>query len=192
MKGTFDYTSEKSGRSFVLEVEYECVMKSQTHWLDGDVIEGKPKPMERGKLRLLEGGKKLRETSITDTWSKAHWDERNGAWTVQGLGFGFTDEETANRYNAWLDGIIEQGTTDEVKAYRAAEEARQAANRVEHAKKVIEKAEKQADIPSDAEARRREKEWNDIYNEGGDGYVPHIISMDEYEEAKRVIESNGR
>lgn len=42
-------------------------------------------------------------------------------------------------------------------------------------------AERQQDLPSAEEAARRVKAWNDLYNEGGEGYVPHIYSAEEYE-----------
>ena len=36
--------------------------------------------------------------------------------------------------------------------------------------------------------RRRMKAYNDVMNESGYGYVPHIISHEEYEEAKKTLE----
>lgn len=38
----------------------------------------------------------------------------------------------------------------------------------------------QKDFPSPEEARRRMKEYNDIFNEGGEGYVPHVYNVNEY------------
>ena len=59
--------------------------------------------------------------------------------------------------------------------------------KIKAAKETIEKAEAQEDIPTRAEAQRRMKEYNDINNEGGFGYVPYIVSREEYEEAKTII-----
>ena len=55
-------------------------------------------------------------------------------------------------------------------------------------KSVIAKAEKQKDIPSPEEAARRRKIWNDINNEGGEGYVPDIVDSERYEYAKGELE----
>ena len=62
-----------------------------------------------------------------------------------------------------------------------------AAEELEYAKEVVKIAESQKDIPSREEARRRMKWWNDTYNEGGEGFVPTIINIEQYEKAKNII-----
>lgn len=54
---------------------------------------------------------------------------------------------------------------------------------------LLEQAEKQADIPSPEEARKRRIAYNNLYNEGGEGYVPqpHIIDSLEYERLKKRL-----
>lgn len=51
----------------------------------------------------------------------------------------------------------------------------------------IDRMESQKDLPKPEEARRRMKEYNDINNQGGEGFVPHIYSLTEYENAKREL-----
>lgn len=58
----------------------------------------------------------------------------------------------------------------------------------EKCRRTITKAENQSDIPSVEVARQREKKYNDLYNEGGYGYVPHIVHDVEYEHAKKLLE----
>ena len=58
---------------------------------------------------------------------------------------------------------------------------------IKEAKAIVERAEQQRDIPSSQEARAREKNRNNIFNEGGEGYVPHIIDKDEYNWALKVL-----
>lgn len=53
---------------------------------------------------------------------------------------------------------------------------------------VIRVAEQQQDIPSPEEAARRRKVWNDIYNEGGEGYIPTIIDSARYASAKKLLQ----
>lgn len=48
-------------------------------------------------------------------------------------------------------------------------------------------AEQQTDLPEKAEAHRREQKWNNLHNEGGEGYVPHIYSLEEYHEICRLL-----
>lgn len=73
-------------------------------------------------------------------------------------------------------------------AARAAEaEAKEDRERIEAAEAVIAKAEAQRDIPTAEEAARRIRQYNNIYNEGGEGYVPQIITVEQYERAKAVL-----
>ena len=58
---------------------------------------------------------------------------------------------------------------------------------IEYLVATISEAEAQSDIPERAEAKRRMRAYNDVYNEGGEGYVPHIISREEYETAKDLL-----
>lgn len=53
-------------------------------------------------------------------------------------------------------------------------------------------AEAQSDLPSKEEAARRTQDWINVYNEGGEGYVPHIYTRDEYEAiCRRLDELKG-
>ena len=59
-------------------------------------------------------------------------------------------------------------------------------------KSIVERAEMQQEIPSPEDARRTERGYNDRYNEGGYGYVPHIIDSEEYAKAKAKIKELER
>ena len=59
-------------------------------------------------------------------------------------------------------------------------------------KTIIKNCEKQQKLYTKEEAIAKTKEWNDIHNEGGEGFVPHFYTIDEYEYAKkRLKELNG-
>ena len=60
--------------------------------------------------------------------------------------------------------------------------------RIAMAKNIIRKAARQGKVYTKEGAREEAKKWNDIHNEGGEGYVPHIITVDEVEKAKRILE----
>lgn len=59
---------------------------------------------------------------------------------------------------------------------------------LDYYRSIIANASRQSDLPSREEARRREKRWNDINNDGGDGYVPHVYSRDEYDWATAKVQ----
>lgn len=187
MKGTFEYKLS-DGRTCKLEVKYECVMEHETIYSDGiPVTMRDATPTEAGRCDLVAyiDGKKF-----DSCWNSAFWrliDVDNGAKKIWGLKVGFTKPEDADRYEKWLADIMDKGTSDEVKAYRKAQEEKEIKAELDTAKKIIKKAENQPDLPSWDEARRRERQYNDIINEGGEGYVPHVYSREEYENAKKVI-----
>ena len=62
------------------------------------------------------------------------------------------------------------------------------AQRYAQCQKTICQAQQQKDIPSPVVARQREHEWNGAYNEGGYGFVPHVIDSDEYAAAQAFVE----
>lgn len=76
---------------------------------------------------------------------------------------------------------------------RAAESDDDAAKaEINAAMEIITKAEAQADIPTAAEAADRIKQYNNVYNEGGEGYVPEIITAEQYEQAKAVVQKEAK
>ena len=87
--------------------------------------------------------------------------------------------------------IITQAEWDALLALeqQRAEEAerKECEETIKYLEATIARAEAQRDIPSRAEAKRQMKAYNDVYNEGGEGYVPHIISREEYEAAKERL-----
>lgn len=87
--------------------------------------------------------------------------------------------------------IITEAERDEyirLNAERAAEvkrKEREAA--IKDLRYQIAKAERQRDLPTREEADRRMKRYNDVQNEGYEGYVPYIYSRDEYDTMKKHL-----
>ncbi len=82
-------------------------------------------------------------------------------------------------------------TPEEAEAYIALDKRRgeekaalERAQEIEDLERLVARIEQQGDIPTQEEARRRMRRYNDIMNEGGEGYVPHIYSDKEYVWAK--------
>ena len=162
MTGTFEWKLN-DGRTCRLEAKYECTMKKEIIDADGDKIEVGAKPFESSDNELVAyiDGKKIDRSH--DSW---FWQliESKGHKKIWGLKVGFANPAEAERYEAWIAEIIEKGKTDEVKAYERKQEELKIKHEVAQAKEVIRKAEAQKDIPPQAEAKRRMKQYNDIVN----------------------------
>lgn len=188
MEGTFEFKL-KDGNTCTIKAKYECVMENEVFDADGDKIIGKSKPTETGRCDMVVyvGGKKIDSCWNTEFWRLIDVKENPGIKKIWGLKVGFVNPDDAKRYEEWIKGIIENGKSDEVKAYEKARKEKEIKEKVEDAKKIIEKAERQKDIPTKKEAERRMKQYNDAVNEGGFGYTPYIICAEEYEYAKEII-----
>ena len=62
---------------------------------------------------------------------------------------------------------------------------------LEEAKAIIAKSEKQIVIPTWEEEKANRKAYNDVMNEGGDGYVPHRVTVEQVAWAKEIIAAKG-
>lgn len=58
-------------------------------------------------------------------------------------------------------------------------------------KRLAERQMKDGKLPDKDEAERKAKRWNDTYNEGGEGYVPHFFTTEEYGEICKQLEELG-
>ena len=76
------------------------------------------------------------------------------------------------------------------RSYKAAEEAeRKARKDAEKAKamEIIEKASKQPQIMTQAEYAQWVERYNNVMNEGGEGYVPEMVTVEQLEWARKVL-----
>lgn len=183
---------EQLGKKFRIELQYKHYMMKQNAWLDGDELEMLAKPHESAEAKVfIDGVLKYQTRLASEYWLRLSEDtkEMKGylVRTVHDLQLAIIDPGTWTAYEAWIDGVIKEGTTPEVKEYLQKEQKKQDAEDLAEAKRIVELAEKQKDIPPMEEAKRRMKWWNDTYNEGGEGYIPQIISKELYERAQRVI-----
>ena len=89
--------------------------------------------------------------------------------------------------------VQKKGTTAEAAEYERLQEEKRIATEVEHAKKVIEKAEstvknEDGSLMTRQEKRSYLKKYNDFYNEGGEGYLPEVITKEDVEDAKKILD----
>lgn len=65
--------------------------------------------------------------------------------------------------------------------------AKEKAVEIEVFEKTIRECEKQGKLYSDEEAKAKRAEYNRIFNEGGEGFVPHFYTHADYEYAKAKL-----
>lgn len=94
------------------------------------------------------------------------------------------------------NGLVFIISAEEMEDYIALNSARQREQEekeknayLEELRSAIKAAERQTDLPTKAEAQRRMKAWSSVQNEGGEGYVPHIYTKEEYAALKAEYES---
>ena len=166
---TFTWVGAK-GNVIELEAEYKMELKNEILDADGWKIEtGKKETIITANLVAKVDGKVIEEC-----WNTSYWkiiDVNNGLKRIWGINkIGFT-AETAIEVEKFLNEVIESAKTEEVKELE----------------EVIAKANKQNSIPTYEEARKMERDYNNMYNEGGEGYVPHIVDIDEYNRALAIM-----
>lgn len=189
----FEFKQIESGSNFRIEIDYHHYMQKQTAWLDGDILEMGEKPLELVNARLYVDDELKYSSNVVSGYDlKLSEDIRTikgyKVRTVHALKLAIINPEVWEKYEEWLEEVIKDGTEPEVKEFQKREKEKAAAEELEYAKEVVSLAESQKDIPSREEARRRMKWWNDTYNEGGEGFVPTIINIEQYKKAKNVIE----
>lgn len=188
----FEFKQIESGSNFRIEIDYHHYMQKQTAWLDGDILEMGEKPLELVNARLYVDDELKYSSNVVSGYDlKLSEDIRTikgyKVRTVHALKLAIINPEVWEKYEEWLEEVIKDGTEPEVKEFQKREKEKAAAEELEYAKEVVKIAESQKDIPSREEARRRMKWWNDTYNEGGEGFVPTIINIEQYKKAKNVI-----
>jgi hypothetical protein len=177
------------GNEIELRATCKTYMRETEHNLDGWVVKGKPEPHTEANLELWVDNKKMDSCWNTNFWKII--DTRQGVKKVWGLNIGMSDEQ-AKKVETFLKNVIEPGKTEEVKAYENAKAEKEKQEKVEQAKRVIEAAKttrKNADgtLMTREQARAWQKRYNDINNEGGDGYIPSVVTQEQYDRAKRIL-----
>lgn len=90
--------------------------------------------------------------------------------------------------HAWIITEDEKAALIALNQQRAAEKAAQErADRIEQLSRIITRCEAQGKLYTKEEAAKERKQYNDFYNEGGEGFVPHFYTIDDYQWAKREL-----
>lgn len=186
---TIGWTGKNGNR---IELKAFCVTKMVEKEIDSDgyIVKCGMEPRTDADLELWVDGKKVDSCWDVNFWRVIDLKEHPGYKKVWGLKLMMTAEQ-AEKVEAFLESVIEGGKAPEVKAYENEKEAKKQAERVGEAKKVIQKAERTiadtGSLMTNDQAQEWVKNYNNLYNEGGEGYIPEVITQEMYDWAKSIV-----
>lgn len=102
-----------------------------------------------------------------------------GVYQIRGISKIGIRAEMLEKVQQFLDDAIADGTPVSVRAFRLDHQLKQVKCDLTSHKNTLQKIDMQKGLPTRQEARRRMKAYNDLQNEGGEGYVPHIYCTEE-------------
>jgi hypothetical protein len=152
---------------------------------DGDKINVGKKIQTKANLELWVDDKKIDSCWDTDFWKII--DVKPGLKKIWGLPVAMTPEQ-AEIVEKFLKEIIESGKSEEVKTEETAKAEAEKAKRRARAQRIVDAAEKYTTpLMTDAEYRVWARNYNHLHNEGGDGYIPERITVEQLKDAKKVL-----
>lgn len=191
-KSVFEVTSKITGKTIRLEAEYHAYMGRKIADADGIKVDIGPEVKITSEMVAFVNGAKYDTCRDENFWRLIDVDKPMHGKKIWGLQIGFSQPEDAANYEKWVAELIEAGTDADVKAYRAEEVKKKLAIKINNAHKTIEKAEKQDKIRTAAETQKYLQNLNNVLNEGGEGWLPKLVTLEEYEEAKRFLAENEK
>ena len=179
------HTLEWQGKNGVirLEASYQAMLQEKTNNLDGDICyTGKLEIIERANLTAYFNDKQL-----DSGWNPASWflveSPVPGVYQIRDVPKIGIQAEMREKVRQFLEDTIAQGTPVSVQAFRLDHELKQTMYDLASYQNTLKEIKAQKDLPTRQEARRRMKAYNDLYNEGGEGYVPYIHCIEERDHA---------
>ncbi len=198
MKGSITWKGA-TGATFAIEAEYTVKMVSDVAWLDGDEIPMDPKPRGTARLVITKDGTRIDSCSNAAFWSCIEIGDKalaaNGIthrlWGCTKVAF---TSEVAAQIDAMLKNVIAGGKAEdpEVIARYAAKEKAKAEKEHKNAEWILAEAARSprnADgtLMNDKEAAAWQRSYNDAMNDGAEGYVPDVITQEQYDAALKVL-----
>lgn len=143
------------------------------------------------RLQAEAAGEAARKNSVTVTLSTRGWgdycnltvtvDRRKSDEEILGL----CREALANGHDVDRPDQTDEEILEKIAEAKGAGR-REVEAMVAEIKSSIAGLDRSKLVATDREARAAERRYNDIHNEGGEGYVPHVVSQEEYD--RRVAE----
>ena len=198
MKGSITWKGA-TGATFTAEAEYTVKMVSDVAWLDGYEVPKAATPHCTAQLVVTKDGMRIDSCSNAAFWSCIEIGDKALAakgithrlWGCTKVAF---TSEVAAQIDAMLKNVIAGGKAEdpEVAAYYAAKAAEKADKERRNAEWVIEEAKRTPRNPdgtlmNDKEAAAWQRSYNNAMNDGAEGYVPDVITQEQYDAALKVL-----
>lgn len=181
---TLTWTGSK-GNKIELRAECRTILVDNVVDLDGDVyVSGKRTHVE-ANLELWADGKKFDSSSDINFWRII--DAKDGLKKIWGLKVLMTPEQ-AEIVDTFLKGVIADGKAPEVVESEKVEADTRKAERKATAQAIVnEAATYTTPLMTDAEYKVWRRNYNNLHNEGGEGFIPELVTVELLEEAKKIL-----
>jgi hypothetical protein len=173
------------GNEIELRARCEIKLVNKEVDLDGHVIVSDEKRQQvDANLELWVDGKLVDSCQDINFWQTIDID--NDLKKIWGLNIGMTSEQ-AEIVDRFLQDVIESGKVEEVKTLENEQQEAKLEERKLEAQMIIEKASKQSKVMTKAEYDQWVERYNNVMNEGGEGYVPEMVAVEQLEWARKVL-----
>lgn len=185
-----------TGSDLRIEAEYVEEMRPTTADLDGDIITKPSEPLPViSKVTIYKDDAPVDSIRDSGFWHCIPRPDLKAKGVTHTIGkAGILSAELAARIDRMLHEVIRGGQAEDpaVAEYYRAREAAKAEQARAEARRILEKAERcprksNGALMSDKEAAAWRRAYNNVMNEGGYGYVPEVITQEQYDAAAKVL-----
>lgn len=189
---TYQWTTD-SGKNIELRARCTAKMTEDIRDSDGWKINMGKKVSTDAMLEVYVNGVKIDSCWNTNFWSTINITKMTGykrIWGIEKIAF---TTERADAIDAFLKSVIDEGTEPAVVETRTAAAEAKKSEKIEFAKSVIAKSKTtihntDGTLMTRAQASAWKHRYNQINNEGGEGFVPDVVTVEDVACANIVLQ----
>lgn len=180
------------GQVIEIEASYSEAIIEEGINCDGDIIKtGKKEVVPTCRLWVTVDGKFVDRCENVNFWELIDAQVK-GYKRIWGIEKVLMTPEKAKEVEAFLNEVIAEGKTPEAVAIEEKEEESEKAEQLEIAREIIEEAKttrknRDGSLMTIAQAKEWKQNYNNVQNEGEEGFVPNIITQEAYDRALRIV-----